>query len=248
MGDAANLILEGPPALAMLLAFAAGLLSFVSPCMLPLVPGYLSYVTGLAGSELEDSGRRGRVVAGTILFVLGFTSVFLLGAVTISAASRALIHSRQLLQAIGGILIIALGLAYMGFGSRMQQIWRIKLAPRDGVLSAPLLGFIFALSWTPCVGPTLGAVMQLAMVGTSQLRATVMVLAYCAGMGVPFILFGWAFRRCLAFSGYVRRHGRVVTAVGGALLVLTGFTLSVGIWEAVILAIRDVVPLVEFIL
>ena len=221
----------GPIALAIGAAALAGLVSFLSPCVLPLVPGYLSYVTGLSGAELDAGTQRlRRVLAGTSLFIAGFTVVFTLTAVLFTSATGALLGNRRLLEIIGGALIIVLGLAFMGLVPGLQREWRIHRLPAAGLVGAPVFGAVFALSWVPCVGPTLGAVLTLAGTSGSMPRAVTLAVAYCLGLGLPFLAFGLGFRRALGVVKVVRRNSRWVTRIGGGMLILVGVALVTGVW------------------
>ena len=241
----AALASSGPLVVAVGVAALAGLVSFLSPCVLPLVPGYLSYVTGMAGADLdaalgtdphgrpmEASGEkaRGRILAGGLLFVAGFTVVFTLTGVLVAQAGRVLLVHERIVEIAVGVLVIGLGLAFAGVLPGLQREVRIHRLPGAGLAGAPVLGAVFALSWTPCVGPTLGAVMGLATVSGQTGRAVILTVAYCLGLGLPFLAFGLGFRRLLGLFTVVRRHSRWVTRVGGALLVLVGLALVTGGW------------------
>jgi cytochrome c-type biogenesis protein len=241
----AGVAASGPMALAVLVAALAGLVSFLSPCVLPLVPGYLSYVTGLAGADLDDGRRRGRVLAGTTLFVAGFAAVFVVGSVAAASVGRALQGHDRLLSTVAGVLIILLGLAFLGAVPGLQRQWRVQRLPAAGLVGAPVFGAVFALSWIPCVGPTLGAVLTLAAVGGSTPRAVLLAVAYCVGLGLPFVAFGLGFRRLLGVFRAVRRNSRWVTRVGGALLVVVGLALVTGAWESFVDWLRATVGLGE---
>jgi cytochrome c-type biogenesis protein len=228
----AHLASGGPLLVAVAVAAVAGLVSFLSPCILPLVPGYLSYVTGMAGAELDAAHglRRGRVLAGTLLFVAGFTVVFILTGVIVAQAGRALLVHQRLLETVVGVLVIVLGLAFAGLVPGLQRDLHIQRLPNAGLAGAPVLGAVFALSWTPCVGPTLGAVLGLAAVGGQTGRAVTLTVAYCLGLGLPFLVFALGFRRLLGLFAWVRRHSVWVMRIGGALLVLVGLALVTGGW------------------
>ncbi|WP_305787786.1 cytochrome c biogenesis CcdA family protein [Symbioplanes lichenis] len=236
MGDTfADVAGSGPLLLAVLVAAVAGLVSFLSPCVLPLVPGYLSYVTGLAGSDLDARQQtrvKGRILAGTGLFVLGFAIVFTLTTTLVANIGKTLLVHKNTLNIVLGILIIILGLAFLGFVPGMQRELRITKLPNAGLIGAPIFGAIFALSWMPCVGPTLGVVLGLATRAGETDRAVVLALAYSLGLGVPFVLFGLFFRRLLGLFKAVRRNSRWVTRIGGALLILVGVTLVTGGWDS----------------
>jgi cytochrome c-type biogenesis protein len=243
-----NAVLDGPLILAIGAAVLAGLVSFLSPCVLPLMPGYLSYVTGLAGADLDATtdGReepgggvatlqrtrtKGRVLAGTSLFVLGFAVVFTLMATLVANIGIVLQSHKRILDVVIGSLIIVLGAAFMGLVPGMQGEFRINRLPSAGLLGAPVFGALFGLSWLPCTGPTLAAVLGLATTSGQTNRAVVLALAYSLGLGIPFVLFGLFFRRLLGVFKAVRRHSRWVTRIGGALLILVGLTLVTGGWN-----------------
>jgi cytochrome c-type biogenesis protein len=235
---------SGPMIAAVAVAAIAGLVSFLSPCVLPLVPGYLSYVTGLAGADLDAGHRRGRIVAGVSLFIAGFAAVFVLGAVLAARAGLALYRHQRALEIGVGALIVLFGLAFAGLVPVLQREWRIHRLPTAGLVGAPVFGAVFALSWIPCVGPTLGAVLGLAATDGSAPRAVALALAYCLGLGLPFVAFGLGFQRLLGVSRAVRRNSRWVTRIGGGLLVLTGLALMTGAWGGFIDWLR--VTIVDF--
>ncbi|BCB86301.1 cytochrome c biogenesis CcdA family protein [Phytohabitans suffuscus] len=236
----------GPLALAIGAAALAGLVSFLSPCVLPLVPGYLSYVTGLSGAELDaGTERTRRVLAGTSLFIAGFTVVFTLTAVLFTSATGALLGNRRLLEIIGGSLIIVLGVAFLGLVPGMQREFRIQRLPNAGLLGAPVFGAVFALSWVPCVGPTLGAVLTMASVSGRTDRAVVLAVAYCLGLGLPFVAFGLGFRRMLGVFKAIRRNSRWVTRAGGALLIVVGLALVTGAWQSFLIWLQTTVGVGE---
>lgn len=241
MGETfAELVRGGPLLLAIGAAALAGLVSFLSPCVLPLVPGYLSYVTGLAGSGLDAARVRagttrpptGRVLAGTLLFIGGFTVVFTLTAIVVSNVGRLLFTHRRLLEIAVGLLVVLLGLAFLGLVPGLQREFRIQRLPEAGLLGAPVFGAVFALSWVPCVGPTLGAVLGMATVSGQTDRAVVLAAAYCLGLGLPFVAFGLGFERLLGVFTAVRRNSRWVTRLGGALLIVIGLALVTGGWQS----------------
>jgi cytochrome c-type biogenesis protein len=237
-----NTAAGGPLLLAVLFAAIAGLVSILSPCVLPLVPGYLSYVTGLAGSDLDASQEpaggvavktrvRGRILAGTSLFVLGFAVVFTLVVTLVANIGFTLQSHQQLLDVIIGAVIIVLGLGYLGLIPGLQREARISKLPAAGLIGAPVFGAVFALSWLPCVGPTLAAVIGLATTSGETSRAVLLALAYSAGLGIPFVLFGLFFRKLLGVFRAVRRNSQWVTRIGGVLLVLVGVALVTGGWD-----------------
>ena len=237
---------SGPMLLALGVAMLAGLVSFFAPCMLPLVPGYLSYVTGLTGTDLAPAGQvtdrdsavatrarsrvRGRAVAGSALFVAGFTAVFALFAYAAGQLGRTLLVHARAIEIGAGVMTVVLGLGFAGVLPGLTRTWRISRLPRTGLAGAPLLGATFALSWTPCLSPTLTAVLGLAAVQGSAVRGTVLAAAYSLGMGLPFIGFGAGMPRLLLLFKFMRQHGAWVTRLGGALLVAVGLALATGIW------------------
>lgn len=220
---------------AALVAAAAGLVSFASPCVLPLVPGFLGYVTGLSEVALADR-RRSRMVAGAILFVLGFSVVFLLGAFAASAVGSALREHSDALTRIGGVVVLAMAVVFLGIGGRItQRELRTHWRPAAGLAGAPLLGAAFAVGWTPCTGPTLGAIYALAapIAGDAPVaRAAVLAAAYSLGLGVPFVLIAAGWSRAARASAWARRHQRGVQLAGGGLLLVLGLLMVSGAWVA----------------
>lgn len=265
-------VVEGSLLVAAPLAFAAGLVSFLSPCVLPLVPGYLSYVTGLSGAELageperpssrprssDDDGTgtddgsdvlvesppapsftRTRVLLGSVLFVLGFTAVFVAYGAAFGALGEALFRYQEPITRVLGVLVIVLGLSFLGLVPGMQREWRLHRMPQVGLWGAPLLGVLFGLGWTPCIGPTLAAVQTLAFTEASAVRGALLSVFYCLGLGLPFVLVGLLYRRALGTIGWVRRHSVVVMRLGGAMLVLIGLMLVTGTWDDLTIGLRS---------
>ncbi len=224
-----ELITGGPLIVALGIAALAGLVSFLSPCVLPLVPGYLSYVTGLVGADLDDP-RRGRVLAGVALFTAGFSAVFITISVLAAQAGRLLLQYDRVVQIAVGVLIIVLGVAFLGLIPGLQNEWRVHHLPRAGLLGAPVFGAVFALSWVPCLSPTLAAVLGLAGVGGNTGRAVVLALGYCIGIGLPFLIFGLGMRRLAGVVKAIRRNSRWVTRAGGVMLIAVGLALVTGAW------------------
>lgn len=229
--DPNQTVLTGALLAAIPIAMFAGLISFFSPCVLPLVPGYLSYVTGVTGSDLAEA-KRGRMLAGSSLFVVGFSAVFISGGALFGNFGSVLFEHRQTLTRIFGVLTIVLGLAFTGLvGGITQREFRFHYRPALGLAGAPLLGVLFGLGWAPCVGPTLGAVQALAFSDASAGRGALLMVFYCLGLGAPFIVAAIAFRRTLGAFAWVKRHYVWVMRTGGAMLVAVGVLLVTGVWD-----------------
>jgi cytochrome c-type biogenesis protein len=246
-----NLLLAVPVAL------LAGVVSFLSPCVLPLVPAYLSYVTGLSGADLaagadrtgrvsdgpgtavahaalaRDRAPRGRVLTGSVLFVAGFSVVFIAFGASFGELGAHLVAHQTAVDRVAGAFAVVMGLAFVGLMPLLQREWRMRL-PAVGVAAAPLVGIAFGLGWTPCTGPTLGAVLTLAYAqdGATAARGALLLAAYCVGLGLPFVLAAVAFRRALGAFAVVKRHYRWVVGIGGLLLVALGVCLITGEWTA----------------
>lgn len=277
MDATTTLAISGPLLLAALVSLAAGLVSFASPCVVPLVPGYLAYLAGLvgaqsppvtpaeareraaarrsgsaavtgaagsghdaaepAGAESTGTGRtspadgRWRVAGAAMLFVAGFTVVF--GAIMVGAVrlSDVLIDNEALLQRVGGVVMIVMGLAFAGLIPALQREYRSHWTPRAGLAGAPLLGAVFGLGWVPCIGPTLAGVVAVAAgTGGGSARGIVLILAYCAGLGIPFVLIALGATRAVEALGRLRRHTRAIQVAGGVLLIAVGALLVSGLW------------------
>lgn len=232
-GTFGETVLTGSLLVAVPVALLAGLVSFLSPCVLPLVPGYLGYVTGLSGSDLE-AGRRGRVLLGALLFVAGFTAVFVsYGALFGGLGSVLRVHADGVMRVMGAVTIV-LGLLFAGWLPGLSREWRAHVTPTVGLAGAPLLGAVFGLGWTPCFGPTLAAVQLLAFDEASAGRGAVLSAAYCLGLGLPFLAAGLAYGRSMRVFRWVRRHQVGVMRAGGALLIVVGLALVTGLWGEVI--------------
>ncbi|MBL1075690.1 cytochrome c biogenesis protein CcdA [Nocardia sp. 2] len=244
----------GPLLLALGACVLAGLVSFASPCVVPLVPGYLSYLAGVVGAEAppvtvesarrtavaEKSGRL-RVAGAAGLFVAGFTVVFVLASVSVFGAISMLDLNRELLQRIGGVVTIIMGLAFIGLIPALQRDTRMEPKRLSGVLGAPLLGAVFALGWTPCLGPTLSGVISVSAgtEGTTAARGVALIVAYCLGLGLPFVILAFGSASALRGVGWLRRNSRTIQVIGGILLVLVGFALVTGAWDQFVSWVRD---------
>ena len=265
LGDAfATIVSDGSLLLAAGVAALVGLISFASPCVLPLVPGYLAYVAGLTGAQTGAAaapavnrseataagdrpgstitappGQRRRVVTGALLFVLGFTAVFVSFGELFGGLGRLLLEWAPLLTRLMGVVTIIMGLAFLGGLHWLQRERRITRRPPAGLLGAPVLGVVFGLGWTPCLGPTLSAVNTLAYTEASAARGAVLGLAYCLGLGIPFVLVALGARRALTLSSWARRHAQTVMRIGGVLLILLGILLVTGGWDHIMVWLRS---------
>ena len=254
LGQIDDVVAAGPLALAFCLSALAGLVSFASPCVVPLVPGYLSYLAAVVGvqddpSAATDDGAartavraaRLRVVGAAALFVAGFTVVFVLGTVAVLGVTTSLLINQLLLQRIGGVVTILMGLVFIGFIPALQREARFSPRLLSTVGGAPLLGAVFALGWTPCLGPTLTAVIAVASAtdGTSVARGVVLVIAYCLGLGIPFLVLALGSARAVRGLGWLRRHTRTIQIFGGVLLIGVGIALVTGVWADFVSWVRD---------
>lgn len=273
-----HLVTDGPLLVAAGVAALVGLVSFASPCVLPLVPGYLSYVAGLVGTgsrragdggtapattgataagagasavttttttatttttttattttaaDADERSPRGRMVLGAVLFVLGFTVVFVAFGAAFGGLGRLLLEYSNVITRVLGVVTIVTGIAFLGWVPALQRTVRFSARPVTGLAGAPLLGIVFGLGWTPCLGPTLAAVNSLAYTEATAARGAVLGVAYCVGLGVPFVLVALGARWALGATSVLRRHARTVTRIGGAVLVVVGLLLVTGLW------------------
>lgn len=238
-------VLSGSLLAAVPVALLAGAISFASPCVLPLIPGYVGYLGGMSGTLGQGPGRssrtatatatrtvtgQGRLLVGVVLFVLGFSSVFVLAGVVFGGLGLALAPWVDVLTRAMGVVVILMGLAFMGAVPFLQRDRRIHLSPRAGLWGAPLLGVVFGLGWAPCIGPTLSAVLLLSLDGGDPLRGGLLAAAYCVGLGVPFIVIALLYSRTTRAMGFLRRHRLTIMRIGGAMLVLVGLALVTGLW------------------
>jgi cytochrome c-type biogenesis protein len=233
-------ILGGMLIAAFPISIIAGLISFLSPCVLPLVPGYLSFAAGLSRS-------RGRILLGSILFVSGFTALFVsYGALFGGLGSKILVHEGVITRILG-VFTIALGVIFMG-AFPMMPTYKPKMSVVGGLVGAPILGFLFGVGWTPCIGPALAAVETLAFEQASAWRGAILSLGYCIGLGTPFILSGLFLDRSQKLRRFLTRRGNVITSIGGGLLVVIGLMQVFGIWSEVMNSLRsfisDFIPVI----
>ena len=241
MDNIPTVITSGSLVFAMLIAFAAGLLAFLSPCVLPLAPGYISYITGLTGAELSE-GRKGRVLLGSVLFVFGFSVVFVSYGALFGGMGSLLLEYSDWINRILGVFVIAMGLAFMGLIPGLQRDYRFHHVPKWGVAGAPILGVAFGIGWTPCIGPTLAAVQTLAFTEASAARGALLSLVYSLGLGLPFILIGLLFTRAARALKFLRTHNLAIMRIGGAMLVVVGLLLLTGAWTEFTIWLRVTMP------
>ena len=269
VGDAfATTAFSGSMALAVPVALLAGFVAFASPCVLPLVPGYLGYLGGMSGATVAsptaprvlaplgqpragDPGAgqpragavaapadaapavdRRRLLAGVALFIAGFTFVFVALGVLAGSVGAALHDGQGVITRVLGVVVVLMGLAFMGFVPILQQDRRVRVSPQAGLWGAPLLGLVFGLGWTPCIGPTLVAITALSLDGGSAGRGAVLSVAFCAGLGLPFLLIALGAARSRRALGFLRRHRLAVSRVGGGMLVVLGVALATGLWSS----------------
>ena len=234
-----ELILGGNLLLAIPIALLAGLVSFASPCVLPLVPGYLGYIGGFTISE--EKGSTKRLVLGVGLFILGFTIVFVAFTVLFGTAGLLLRPWLDLITRIAGALVIVMGLVFIGQVTFAQRTIKPTFKVATGLAGAPLLGIVFALGWTPCVGPTLIAVGSMVLDGGDPGRAAIVGVAYSLGLGIPFLLVALGLNWATGSVAWMRRHIRIINLIGGALLVLIGVLMVTGVWRAIVTSLGAVI-------
>ncbi len=227
-------VISGALFLALPISVLAGLVSFFSPCVLPLVPGYLSYVTGITGTDLAHA-RRSRMMVGASLFVVGFTAVFVSGGALFGYFGSTLQEHQEILTRVLGVLMVLLGVFFMGFMPWLtQREIRIHKRPVSGLMGAPILGALFGIGWTPCLGPTLSSVTFLAANEASAGRGALLTGAYCLGLGVPFVLTAMAFRKALGAFAWIKQRYEWVMRIGGGMMIVTGLLLLTGVWGSMV--------------
>lgn len=234
-----QIVFSGQLLLALPIAVLAGLVSFASPCVLPLVPGYLAYVGGI--SDPGAKRDRGRVLTGVALFVLGFAVVFIAYGAAFGALGSWLVRWQEVVIQVLGVLVIVMGLVFIGQFSFLQRTIKPTWRPATGLIGAPLLGVVFGLGWTPCIGPTLAAILSLSVGSGSPWRGALLGLFYCVGLGIPFLLVALGFDWVAGSVAFVKRHIRVVNIIGGALLVVIGVLMASGLWTDVMSQFLEVI-------
>lgn len=252
MVDPGDLVQNGPLIVALGVAALAGVVSFLSPCCLPLVPGYLSLTAGTVGDQVgaatDDTGDLkervaiSRTVCAGVLFVLGFAAVFVSYGAAFGGLGAVIGTHQQLLTRVLGVLTIVMGLVFMGATQRLpflQRTFRVPYQPKLGLIGAPILGVLFGLGWTPCIGPTLAAVLTLSLDQANAARGALLGLAYSFGLGLPFIIAGVLFQRGMAGFGWARRRARGVMIFGGAMLVVIGVLQVTGGWNQIMIETRS---------
>jgi cytochrome c-type biogenesis protein len=230
-----NQIFDANLLIAMAIACLAGLISFFSPCVIPLVPGYLSYAAGIS-----DSKNRSRVLLGSVLFVSGFTSLFISYGLLFGQLGSKIAQNSRAISVALGLLTIALGLIFL-FNEKFYRIFKPTWKMRTGLISAPFIGFAFGIGWTPCIGPTLGAVQVLAFESATAQRGAILSAAYCFGLGTPFILMGLFLDKAEPFRKMIARRGNVITKIGGSLLILIGILQVTNLWDQLMNTLRDLI-------
>lgn len=235
--DPVETVVGGSLLLAALFAFAAGIVSFASPCVLPLVPAYMGYATGMIGVELGNA-KRGRLLLGTALFIAGFTVVFVSYGALFGGLGSALLEYTQVITRVLGVFTIMFGLAFMGLIPWLNRTWEPTQNTSMGLVGAPLLGVLFGIGWTPCIGPTLAAVQALAIESASAGRGAALAAVYCIGLGLPFLLVALAFRKAFGAMTWMKRHYTVLMRIGGGMLVLLGFLMVTGQWAEISIQLR----------
>ena len=230
MSSIGELVFSGPLLLALPVAIAAGFVAFASPCVLPLVPGYLGYIGGFSGSS-NTTRPTARLVVGVVLFILGFSAVFISFSIVFASLGAALISWVDVILRVAGLLLILMGFVFIGQVSFLQRTTKLPLGSANGFLGAPILGVVFGLGWAPCIGPTLIAVNTLAFSVGDIPRATALAIAYCLGLGIPFLLIALGLGWVTGTVAWLKRNIRAINIAGGVILMAIGMAMVTGVWQ-----------------
>jgi cytochrome c-type biogenesis protein len=228
-----NQVFDGSLIVASLVAIFAGLISFASPCVLPLLPGYLGYVSGAFATKR-------RMILGSFLFVSGFAFLFVSYGVIFGALGDAILRNSTLLTRLLGLLTIGFGFIFI-FSEKFYRSFKFPFVASTGLISAPILGFMFGLGWTPCIGPTLGAVQTLALIEASATRGAILSFAYCVGLGLPFVLFAFALERSKKLRSALLKRNKAISIIGGTFLIVIGLLQISGLWEILMADLRGTI-------
>ena len=232
-----NTVTQGSLFIAILISFSAGLISFLSPCVLPLVPGYLSFITGF-GLNANKSSRKSKALIATLLFIAGFTFVFVCIGMFFGGIGGWFISYGRIIERIMGLFVIALGISYLGFWNLFKREYRFRTPVKQGLIGAPLLGALFAIGWTPCIGPTLAAVQTLAFNQATVSRGAILSAFYGFGLGLPFLFITFALEKALVSVSWLRKRQALFIRIGGLLLIIIGILLATGLWSEVTVEMR----------
>jgi cytochrome c-type biogenesis protein len=232
-----NTVTQGSLFIAILISFSAGLISFLSPCVLPLVPGYLSFITGF-GLNANKSIRKSKALIATLLFIAGFTFVFVCIGMFFGGIGGWFISYGRIIERIMGLFVIALGISYLGFWNLFKREYRFRTPVKQGLIGAPLLGALFAIGWTPCIGPTLAAVQTLAFNQATVSRGAILSAFYGFGLGLPFLFITFALEKALVSVSWLRKRQALFIKMGGLLLIIIGILLATGLWSEVTVEMR----------
>ncbi len=240
MSSIGELVFSGPLLLALPVAIAAGFVAFASPCVLPLVPGYLGYIGGFSGSS-NTTRPTARLVVGVVLFILGFSAVFISFSIVFASLGAALISWVDVILRVAGLLLILMGFVFIGQVSFLQRTTKLPLGSANGFLGAPILGVVFGLGWAPCIGPTLIAVNTLAFSVGDIPRATVLAIAYCLGLGIPFLLIALGLGWVTGAVAWLKRKIRAINIAGGVILMAIGMAMVSGVWQLLMSSLQAVI-------
>lgn len=232
-----NTVTQGSLLIAILISFSAGVISFLSPCVLPLVPGYLSFITGF-GLNANKSIKKSKALLATLLFIIGFTFVFVCIGMFFGGIGGWFVSNGKTIERIMGLFVMALGISYLGFWNLFKREYRFHTPVKQGIIGAPLLGALFAIGWTPCIGPTLAAVQTLAFNQATVFRGAILSACYGIGLGLPFLVITFILEKALISVNWLRKHQLFFIRLGGILLIFIGFLLVSGLWSEVTIQLR----------